>query len=197
MEDSGRTVPAEHTLLGEHLRNHGYHTFATGKWHNGKAAFHRSFADGDEIFFGGMADHWNVPAFHYDPSGKYDQAIPECVNPGRSNALRWRQADHIQPGLHSSEMVCNAAIELINRAPADSPFFGYVAFLAPHDPRTMPEEFRKMYQPEAMELPPNFLGGHPFNNGFLRGRDEVLAEFPRDPREIKRHLAEYYAMITH
>ena len=40
---------------------------------------------------------------------------------------------------------------------AQYPVFEYVAYLAPHDPRTMPEEFRKMYRPEDMELPPNFI----------------------------------------
>jgi len=71
------------------------------------------------------------------------------------------------------------------------------AFLAPHDPRTMPPEYLEMYDPEAVELPPNFMGGHPFDNGNLRGRDESLAGFPRTPEETRRHLAEYYAMITH
>ena len=77
------------------------------------------------------------------------------------------------------------------------PFFAYVALLAPHDPRTMPERFRTMYRAEDVELPPNFLGAHPFDNGGLRIRDEVLAEFPRTPEEIRRHIAEYYAMISH
>ncbi|OVE77199.1 hypothetical protein BVX99_03305, partial [bacterium F16] len=28
-------------------------------------------------------------------------------------------------------------------------------------------------------------------------RDEILAEFPRDPNEIKSHIAEYYGIISH
>ena len=38
---------------------------------------------------------------------------------------------------------------------------------------------------------------HPFDNGELMVRDEVLAGFPRTTQEVKRHNAEYYAMITH
>jgi arylsulfatase A-like enzyme len=197
IEGAGQTIPSRHTTLGECLGNDGYATFGTGKWHNGKEAFNRSFKKGDEIFFGGMADHWNVPAHHYDPTGKYDGTVPRCVDPFCTNRLRVFNCDHMVPGLHSSEMVCNAAVDFIDNAETDTPFFAYVAFLAPHDPRTMPNEFRDMYDPESITLPPNFMGGHPFDNGALHIRDEELASFPRNPEETRRHIAEYYAMITH
>ena len=73
----------------------------------------------------------------------------------------------------------------------------YVAFLAPHDPRIMPKRFLAMYDPEQVELPPNFMANHPFDNGELNIRDELLAEAPRQASEIRSHIAEYYAMITH
>jgi len=38
---------------------------------------------------------------------------------------------------------------------------------------------------------------HPFDNGEMHVRDEQLSDTPRAPAEIRRHLAEYYAMITH
>ncbi len=41
------------------------------------------------------------------------------------------------------------------------------------------------------------MPAHPFDNGALDIRDEKLAASPRQPGEIRRHLAEYYAMITH
>src|SRR3990172_1675314 len=54
-------------LLGEELRKAGYDCFGTGKWHNGKRAFARSFAGGATIFFGGMSEHFDVPLQDYDP----------------------------------------------------------------------------------------------------------------------------------
>ena len=62
LHEQGQGIPEEHVLLGETLQKAGYVTFGTGKWHNGPAAYARSFTDGAEIFFGGMNDHWNVPA---------------------------------------------------------------------------------------------------------------------------------------
>ncbi len=193
----GQSIPPEHTTLGQALRNNGYRTFGTGKWHNGTESFNRSFADGDDIFFGGMADHWNVPVFHYDPSGRYEHTLPEVREPFRSNQVTWRRADHIHSGTHSSELICDAAIRFVEKTKEAQPFFAYVALLAPHDPRTMPQRFFDMYDPAEIELPPNFMGGHPFDTGALHIRDEMLAQFPRDPDETRRHIAEYYAMITH
>jgi arylsulfatase A-like enzyme len=61
----------------------------------------------------------------------------------------------------------------------------------------MPDRFKEMYDPDSIDLPPNFMHQHPIDTGALTIRDEVLAGFPRDPAEIRRHIAEYYAMISH
>ena len=197
IERCGESIPRNHTILGEALREAGYQTFGAGKWHNGEESFNRCFSNGDEIFFGGMADHWNVPANRYDPSGRYASRLPICVNALESNALTLRQADHVTAGLHSSDMVCDVVCNFLKEREEEIPFFAYASFLAPHDPRTMPEKYREMYSPEEIELPPNFSGGHPFDTGALHIRDEMLAELPRTPEETRRHIAEYYAMITH
>jgi arylsulfatase A-like enzyme len=118
----GQQIPKEHTTLGQALQANGYKTFGTGKWHNGRESFNRSFEDGAEIMFGGMADHWNVPVYNRDPDGKYEKTLPYCVDAFTSREIKQRHADHINAGTHSSEMVCNAGIDFIkNRmAPARS-----------------------------------------------------------------------------
>ncbi|MDP6014668.1 MAG: sulfatase-like hydrolase/transferase [Candidatus Latescibacteria bacterium] len=197
IEDRGSRIPLDHALLGETLRTAGYDTFGTGKWHNGPDAHARSFSHGGEIFFGGMGDHWNVPACDFDPSGRYESRIQQTTD-FHSQAVREWTADHIEAGVHSTELFCDATVDfLTDRARRDSPFFAYVAFMAPHDPRTMPPEYLAMYRPDRVELPPNFLAEHYFDNGELRLRDEVLAAIPRDEGEVRQHIAAYYAMITH
>lgn len=196
LERQGQSIPQEHVLLGEHLRRAGYITFGTGKWHNGSPSYARSFTSGAEIFFGGMEDHWNVPACDFDPTGRYEPK-PVARDPWVSNQLFYRQYDHIKAGKHSSELFCDAAIDFIERYDASAPFFMYVSFMAPHDPRTMPKAFLDLYDATGMDLPPNVFPEHPFDNGDLMVRDELLASRPRNPREVRRHLAEYYAMITH
>lgn len=193
----GETVAPNHTLLGEAFRLAGYQTFGTGKWHNGSDAYARSFSDGAEIFFGGMNDHWNVPACHYDPTGEYSARRFVCGDPFHSKDVWSSQCDHITPGAHSTDLFANTTMDFLGRKDPDQPFFAYVSLMAPHDPRTMPEEFLHLYDDEDIPLPINFQHQHPYDTGALQIRDELLAAFPRQPDEIKQHLKEYYAMITH
>jgi arylsulfatase A-like enzyme len=197
LQGAGGQIPAEHTTLGEAFRAAGYLTFGVGKWHNGKPAFHRSFSAGGEIFFGGMADHWNVPVYNFDPTGRYDQRCLYVEDFFHSNKTRERHCDHIHAGRHSTDIISDTGIRFLRDHPKGTPYLLYLSFLAPHDPRTMPGKFLEMYPPARIDVPANFMPQHPFDNGELRVRDEDLAAFPRTPEEIRRHLADYYGMISH
>ncbi|MBL4885152.1 MAG: sulfatase-like hydrolase/transferase [Planctomycetaceae bacterium] len=161
--------------LGETLRKQGYATFATGKWHNGGAAILRSFEQGKNVFMGGMCDHTKVPVSEIK-DGK-------LINRGTGNQF-------------SSVLFADAAVEFLKDRKPEQPFFAYVAFSAPHDPRNPPEKYREMYYNNRPTLPENFLPQHPFNNGSLVIRDEVLAGWPRQPDVINDQLCEYYGLIT-
>lgn len=167
------------TLLPEQFRRAGYRTFATGKWHNDKASFARSFDDGARIFFGGMSDHDAVPLHDFDPSGEYQESN-RTIGQG-----------------FSTDFFAGAAIRFLQEQDGAQPFFLYCAFTAPHDPRTPPAGYAEMYEAASIPLPPNFLPEHPFDNGELQIRDEQLADFPRTPAEVRRHIADYYGMISH
>ena len=196
--ETGGDIPAAHTTIGEAFRRAGYETIGCGKWHNGCPAFARSFTQGGKIFFGGMWDHWNVPTCRYDPTGQYDNVVNFVVDFYHQNAPMKQHCDEFIPGKHSSELLTDAAIDLLKKnAGKEKPFYEYVAYLAPHDPRTMPEEFRRMYDPETIDLPPNFRETIETNYPLMVHRDEELAAYPRKSEEIRRHIAEYYAMITH
>jgi len=105
--------------------------------------------------------------------------------------------DYYSTGRHSTELLSGAAIDYLSNYHSDDPFLMYVAFLAPHDPRSMPERFMEMYDPDKINLPVNFMEEHPFNYGARAIRDEQLAPYPRTEAAVKKHIAEYYAMITH
>jgi len=197
LDREGQEIPREHTTLGECFRAAGYDTFGTGKWHSGTDAYARSFSTGDEIFFGGMEDHWNVPACHFDPTGNYANRRAHVSNPGFANRVGYWNADHIHVGTHSTDLFTDTSIKFIESRETDQPFFLYLSLMAPHDPRSMPEKYREMYDPDAIDLPTNFQEEHAIDTGALKIRDEMLAGFPRNPEEIRRHIAEYYAMITH
>ncbi len=198
LEGEGQNIPPEHTTLGECFRAAGYRTCGIGKWHNGPASYTRSFTDGADIFFGGMWDHWNVPVCDFRPDGGYENYIRITDNFTAANSAPPVRADRIHAGVHSTDLFSADATDFIKNYDGDSPFFIYLAYMAPHDPRTMPEEFRTMYDPEKIPLPDNFLEMPAVNCGWCgSGRDDNLAEYPRRPESIKRHIADYYGMISH
>ncbi|MEN6575006.1 MAG: sulfatase-like hydrolase/transferase [Phycisphaerales bacterium] len=165
-------------LLPEVLHENGYVTFGTGKWHNGQASWLRAFQQGRNIFFGGMSDHTRVPVRDLGPDGKL-------------TAERTGEK-------FSSELFADSAIEFLRGHDGKKPFFAYVAFTVPHDPRMPPEAYREMYYRDLPPVPANFLPQHPFDNGMMKGgRDENLAAWPRTESIIRDQLAEYYGAITH
>jgi arylsulfatase A-like enzyme len=180
LEGPGKVIPAAHLTLPEVLRRAGYRTFQTGKWHQDAKTFARCFSDGAKIFFGGMSDHYRVPVRDFDPTGQYP-----------------KDKIYRDEGKHSSELFSDAAIEFLQSYEDDKPFFVYIPYTAPHDPRHMPKQYLDMYDADEIELPKSFMSEHPFDNGEMKIRDEKLAAWPRTPVEIRRHKRAYYAMITH
>lgn len=163
----------------EVFRKAGYHTVGIGKWHNGPASYARSFEGGGPIFFGGMGDQNKVQFQPFDPSGKYPKT-------------------NLKTGTaYSTTLFTDAAVDFLNNHDGKKPFFLYIAFTVPHDPRTPAVGWEKKYDPKKLPLPKNYLPKHPFNNGELLVRDEKLLGWPRTEDQIRKELADYYAMISH
>ena len=163
-------------ILPELLREAGYMTFGTGKWHNKPDSFLRGFEQGRAVFFGGMSDHTRVPITDVDDGHMGQQIVGKKF---------------------SSTLFADAAIQFLESYDFSRPFYAYVAFTAPHDPRQAPEGYIDRYDPERIPLPTNYLPQHPFFNGWMTGRDEQLAAWPRSSEVIRNQLAEYYGLITH
>ena len=165
-------------LLPELLGENGYTTFGAGKWHNGEDSWLRAFQHGKTIMFGGMSDHTKVPVRDLGPNGKL-------------TAQRTGEK-------FSSELFADSVIEFLKNHDGSKPFFAYVAFTAPHDPRQPPISFREPYYRNLPPLPPNFRPQLGFDNGHVTNcRDENLAAWPRTEAVIRDQLAEYYGLITH
>ncbi len=184
MPGDGNIIPDSIVSLPEVLRKQGYNTYHTGKWHSDKASHNRMFSTGGDIFFGGM----HFPKF----GGQEHPTVSLFDSTGVYNENRKRVSD-----IYSTTLYAENAIKFLSSSTAKSnPFFCYVAFTSPHDPRTPPGKFSTMYDPAKISLPANFLIKHPFDNGDLNVRDEQLLPVPRDPEAIKKDIALYYGMVS-
>ena len=72
----------------------------------------------------------------------------------------------------------------------------YLGFPCPHDPRWAAGEFRDLYDPEQIPIPPNYRPVHPYDMGMMTIRDERLEAWPRTREAVRRHLHDYYALIS-
>jgi arylsulfatase A-like enzyme len=128
-----------------------------------------------------MSDHYNVPVHHLTPQGELESYDAQ--------------------GIHSSVLFADAAVDFLNQQVgfdgSDDPFFMYVSFTSAHDPRDPPVSFRKAYYEAPPPVPDNFMPQHPFDNGHMVLRDEVLAPWPRSQHAVRDQLSEYYGLITH
>ena len=195
-------------LWGETLGRAGYDTYVTGKWHNGPLTLARSFKRGESIGNGmyGAKDQYDRPkpggvewkpwdkskGGHWKP--KVADFDPTVENPSKCLVNR-----HVVEQ-HTTDLYADNAVRCLKERAQenDNPFFMYVSFNAPHDPRQSPKEYVDMYPPEKIKLPVNYLPEHPFDQGERYTlRDERLAPFPRTEYATKVHISEYYAIITH
>ena len=190
---NGQGIAPTAALWGETLGQAGYDTFIAGKWHLPEPALRRSFKKLGPLTGGFLPSTTNGGEAYHRPA------------PGNS----WTPDDPKWAGqwittngqtIHSSTLVADAAIDYLKSGDTRGtpPFFMYVSFTAPHDPRQAPRKFLDLYPARKLKVPPNFLPQHPFAiESGLGGRDEILAPFPRTPEVIRVHLQEYYAIITH
>ncbi|MGB4710729.1 MAG: sulfatase-like hydrolase/transferase [Fuerstiella sp.] len=172
-------------MWAQQLATAGYQTFFTGKWHV-KADPNKVFEVARNVR-GGMPNQ--TPAGYDRPKSRDDNA--------------WKPWDTSfegfwKGGKHWSEVLGDDAVDYMNMAKADErPFFMYLAFNAPHDPRQSPKEFVDMYPVDDIKVPASFAPLYPYDIGIKTLRDELLAPYPRTEYSVQVNRQEYYAIITH
>ncbi|MBN2092908.1 sulfatase-like hydrolase/transferase [candidate division KSB1 bacterium] len=176
-------------LWPQYLAQAGYDTYMTGKWHVNTDA-KKAFKTTIHVRPGGMPK--TVDASYNRPvEGK-----PDLWSPSDSSLGGFWEG-----GEHWSEVMADDAMDFLNQAKTRAnPFFMYLAFNAPHDPRQSPESYLEKYPSEKIDVPDNFLDRYPFHVEIGCGetlRDEKLAPFPRTENAVKVHRREYYAIISH
>ena len=153
----------------------GYTTFISGKWHNGPASLPLAFQQARSMLLAGMTDPMKARLSDLD-NGK--------VGPAK-----------LAPK-HACAMFADQAIDFIS-GHGKGPFFCYVPFDAPHDPHIVPDDFPVKYDPATMPAMANFMPVHPFNNGEMTVRDELLLPWPRTREAVSRMNADYYRYVSY
>ena len=170
------------------MQTAGYDTYMTGKWHV-QAKPKKIFNHVGHVLRG-------MP--HDTPEG-YNR--PLSVNDTLWKPWKKEFGGYWEGGKHWSELVKDDAVSFIDSAAQkEDPFFMYIAFNAPHDPRQSPKKYVDMYPLENISVPESFVPEYPYNEIMGAGRklrDERLAPFPRTEYSVKVNRQEYYAITSH
>lgn len=183
-------------LWGETLGAAGYETCMVGKWHLSDAGLRRSFRQRGAVFNGGMFES-GPEAYNRPSSGNQWTPWDTSLKGQWQHTRDWLNtpSDSIA---HAARIWSDSAAEkLAEFAKQPAPFFLYVGFTSPHDPRQAPKEFVDRYPAAKIAVPSNYLPEHPFDQGDSKVRDELLAPFPRTREAVQLHRSEYYAHITY
>lgn len=175
-------------LWPQRMAAQGYETYFSGKWH--------IKADAAKVFEYTTNIRPGMPGAK--PEG-YNRPISGQPDP-------WSPSDpkfggFWQGGKHWSDVLGDDGVAFLEKAAkSEKPFFMYLAFNAPHDPRQSPKEYVDRYPLDRIKMPESFLPEYPQNELIGSGRklrDEMLAPFPRDEHAVKVNRQEYYAIISH
>jgi arylsulfatase A-like enzyme len=188
LENKLDTLASKGRFWSQEMEKLGYDTYFTGKWH---------VKIPPETIFNHVGS----------VRGGMPKAVPEMYDrPQDDSDWAWTPWDTTfggfwEGGTHWSEVVANETMEFLELAShSENPFFMYIAFNAPHDPRQSPREYVDLYPVDKVELPENFLPMYPYKDQIGCSptlRDERLAPFPRTEYAVKVHRQEYYAIISH
>ena len=207
LDGIGYRIPEKDTTIGEAFMQAGYHAHFIGKWHQDMKSLTRSFNSGGKVSGKPryLEDQFRMPYSDWNAAGNYppENCYLLQYNPeGQVFRRPLTPEDKRGPtgtektGPHVAQVLADDAVSFLKHYDEAAPFFIYLAFPTPHDPRQAPQKYLDRYPPASIKLPPSFMRQHPFDNGHLVLRDEKLAPWPRTREVIRRHLAEYYASIT-
>jgi arylsulfatase A-like enzyme len=185
----------------------GYDTYITGKWCMDASMIAKCFQSGEDI--GRNHYEWKPKHRYYnrpypgdgfciwDPN-EFGHWVAKVKNFDPSKGKTSLGGDHTPKGNIEEVYTANAIRYLKEKAGKEgNPFFMYVSFNSPQDPKQAPKEFAAMYSPFTVTLWPNFIEKHPWQAVDFYTRDEALAPMPRTPYAIRVHMAEYYAVVSY
>ena len=156
----------ETRTLFDYLSDAGYHTGLSGKWHLGQS--------------------------HLPPSGTdYHFGLPGWQGAHNDPYTYVRNGDMVELDGNKSSLITDHAIEFLDSAPADKPFFLNIGYIATHSPYRQqthdPEQTAKYQDCKFDEIPP--YEPHPWVKN--EGGGNELSE-----QDLLDRYIGYYAAVT-
>jgi arylsulfatase len=192
---TGRCGP----YLAETMRRLGYRTFGIGKFHTQPVY--------EEL---GYDVHLHSEELYSTPEERRTDAYASWIAAKRpefdfiENLMGERTEMYYMPQMSPTpadagveSWAADRAIEQIQRASKEQPWFGFVSFIGPHPPFAPPIPFNRMYDPDSL---PNPVRGTPENDNVddtLSAGDYITWANDINDARARVLKARYYGEITY
>ena len=173
------------------MRQAGWHTVFSGKWHVQGNASARGYEETSGLFSSGGAKGITATLLE-SATGRKVTGYTGWTLKTNDNKPLVDLGVGLMPD--TDEHIADGAIRAI-RAQTGKPLFLHVNFTATHDPLHWPRGMENRHKPGDIELPANFRPQHPFDHGNINGRDEVIVPAPRTAADVQRERAVYYTLL--
>ena len=183
------------------LRDAGYETMYTGKWHLGEHNI-RDWFDATAATNQAFADYTQWCRLHHLPDG-YIFHDPQRAQPFRSKhyphmSIPRTAVLDLPDDKELNFWLLGHAIELLESRRTDRPLFMTLSFEGPHPPLVVPRQYHDMYDPSAIQQPPNFgpTADEPsfLSNSYYR---KQFREFGEDFKTWRKSIAVYHGYATY
>jgi iduronate 2-sulfatase len=164
-------VRPEWITLPHLFRQNGYTALRTGKIFHGGLDDPQAWNefDGDAESIGSLAPgkRMDLPRVQIPMPDGTMPPLPDNARADHSDEIIVLQGNGEGAGDYR---IADRAIKMLNQVAADpgKPFFIGCGFTKPHSPPTAPQRFFDMYDPEKIQLPPNFAAWPTVPPGFPR-----------------------------
>jgi len=129
LSPSSKALPKDAITLPSALKKAGYSTHSTGKWHMGVTLDVGPRSRGYDTSYGYL--HGQVDPYTH----RY-----------KFGDRTWHRNDeYVDEEGHATDLITREAVRVIDEAPAEKPFFLYVAYNVPHFPLNEPDDWSKPY----------------------------------------------------
>lgn len=192
------------TLFPEVLRDGGYNTYFSGKWHvsalegPGDRGFNKVAREVISNF--GRIKNPNVPT---RCEWNLIDSKPERANKGNEKKEPGRIIKEGYPSFYTfgtdenpfgDTTTVDVACKEINEYKEDKPLFMYVGTTGPHDPYFPPQEFIDMYDINDIKLPENFKDDMMDKPALYRRTKD---QYDLSEQEHKQAILNYLAFVTY
>ncbi|HET7000956.1 MAG TPA: sulfatase-like hydrolase/transferase, partial [Puia sp.] len=182
--------------IAQLLKDGGYQTFMSGKWHLGSAKDQIPYSKGFEKSFAlmnGAANHFNNHPFSPNDTSQYRLD---------SNIAQY------PAGSFSTDVYTDKMITYIDQRQKGKPFFAYLAYTAPHWPLQVPENYIDRYKGRyemgydslrTLRFATQKAAGIVPENAVLRERNPDIRPWtglsPEEKKSESRKMEIYAAMV--